>query len=757
MTEYAVYTARNPKAAVQDWKTRLLTWDEFLTWFEPDRLLLRSDKKKAVIPGYVLGSFHHDGRRSSENVRSRWALTLDADQAADQTLPDRVKALGVESLVHTTYQHTPDAPRYRIIIPLSREVSPKEYADLADAVMARLGPTEFDKSCNEPARFMYPPVAPSPEVYQHWHFEGDPLLVADWIEDDLDSSLSKLMDAATRPDRVDLLLKSLEKHGSVVLQHKDNEWFANCPAHDDGSPSLHITWNPETEKVVLKDMGSGQCTYDDILTAVGLTPADMAPITLPEVDFAEPEGGWKPSVLSGQSHIAERFAAYARGQLIDVGSRGWYAWDGVRWVGGTEARVRAGRLLREVLVLSMVQAVTVDDKGLKKKLQADVRAAMSYPAQRGILSIAAESEELHVEDTDPDPYLLNCKNGTLDLRTGLMHPHDPADLITAVAGAEYHPDARSSRWEHFLETSLPDPEVRDFLRRYVGQALIGQVEEQAMVIATGKTRAGKGVFTRAIKAALGEYAGTANSDLLVAGRSLEKKSAGDLSALMALRGLRWVEMSELQEGARHNEALLKTLTGNDTIRAKFMGKDTEEFRPSHSFFMTTNHLPAMSVSDVAAWARVKVVPFEISFVGHEDRSLDQDLSLQREAILAWAVHGLDEYRVVGLSEPKVVRDAERQYREEANPLNGWIKDWCELDPRAWTSAQELYNSYDQWAAEARVLRPLGKRGRGSFGEVLLATYPDIVLRAKNNVRGYAGIAIANGAADAAEEAKEDFK
>src|SRR5699024_3848837 len=157
-----------------------------------------------------------------------------------------------------------------------------------------------------------------------------------------------------------------------------------------------------------------------------------------------------------------------------------------------------------------------------------------------------------------------------------------------------------------------------------------------LMIAVGSGRNGKGVFAHAVQRALGDYAVTATNDLLTTGR-YGGKSAGDLSAQMQLRGARWAAMSELNVDDRLAPATMKTLTGGDPITAKLMGKDFVTFEPSHSLFMLTNYLPRVPAEDRAAWARIRVVPFEVSFEGREDKHLDERLALSIDAVLTWAI------------------------------------------------------------------------------------------------------------------------
>lgn len=115
--------------------------------------------------------------------------------------------------------------------------------------------------------------------------------------------------------------------------------------------------------------------------------------------------------------------------------------------------------------------------------------------------------------------------------------------------------------------------------------------------------------------------------------------------MMQLRGARWAVMSELERDAKLAESTMKSLTSSDPVNAKSMGQNPINFPPSHSFIMLTNHLPSVDPRAQAVWARMRVVPFDVSFEGREDLTLEIDLEAQLEAILAWAVEGLRQYRL----------------------------------------------------------------------------------------------------------------
>ena len=404
--------------------------------------------------------------------------------------------------------------------------------------------------------------------------------------------------------------------------------------------------------------------------------------------------------LTGHQRVAHRLAVDARGRVLWVDGLGWHSWDGRRWERTDKGAYEAlERLLRDMWVQSRTDA----------ELQRDYRSASSAHGTTGVLALARFKEGMHAraDDMDADPHLLNCANGTLDLRTLELREHDPRDRITKITAASYDPQAPRASWESFLASSLPDRDARGFLHRWAGSTLMGVIRDHVLPVATGTGRNGKGTAYEAIMRALGGYATAAPTSLFVAGRD-GGRSASDYAARMVLRGARFVVVSELEDGDRLAKANMKLITGGDRITAKFMGKDFVTFDPSHHVLMVTNALPAVAGDDPAVWDRIRVIPFNVSFRGREDVGLKDRIAAELDGVLAWLVEGLHEYRERGLDAPAAVMSATSEYRAENDAVRRFLDARCVRVPHAWVSQRELAEEYARWASEERE-EPLTSR------------------------------------------------
>ncbi len=386
----------------------------------------------------------------------------------------------------------------------------------------------------------------------------------------------------------------------------------------------------------------------------------------------------------------------------------WFCWGGRRW-----ADDRTGRVCymgRETVRQIGGAAPTLEDADERKAL---LKWAISSEAKARIDAMIglAEAEAgipVAPEELDADPWKLNCLNGTVDLRTGALHPHRREDLITRLAPVEYDPDARSEVWERHLEDATGgDAQLAGFLQRAAGYSLTGDVSEEVLFFVHGPAAAGKSTFLEALKAALGDYATTADFEAFLARREV----GGARNDIARLAGARLVASIEVDEGKRLAEGLIKMLTGGDTITARFLYKEAFEFLPTFKLWLAANHAPKVRDDDEAMWRRILRVPFDqVIPKGERDPAVKKTLrnpAAAGPAILAWAVEGCLAWQHEGLGIPPAVEEATQEYRDEMDPLRDFLEDCCVLAPDAWVLTGDLRHAYESWAreqGEAHILR-----------------------------------------------------
>jgi putative DNA primase/helicase len=309
------------------------------------------------------------------------------------------------------------------------------------------------------------------------------------------------------------------------------------------------------------------------------------------------------------------------------------------------------------------------------------------------------------DELDADPMLLNTKSGTIDLRTGELREHRREDLITKLAPVEYDPGAEAPAWGAFLERVLPDEELRGFVRRAAGYSASGDTSEQCLFINHGVGANGKSTFHEAAAAALGDYAMRAPTDMLLA-----RRSGAVPNDVARLKGARFVTAAETEDGRRLAESLVKDLTGQDTITARFMRAEFFDFKPTHKLHLSTNHKPEIRGTDAAIWRRIRLVPWTVTIPpAEQDKKLSEKLRGELAGVLAWIVRGCVEWRHEGLKAPDAVRKATGAYRSEMDVIGAFIEDCCVLRPDASALATPLYVAYKEWCEESG--EPIEKQRR----------------------------------------------
>lgn len=664
---------------------------------------------------------HRNGRA----IVSRWVLALDADSASQSFAPDAAVELDCALAAYTTWSHTPENPRWRLLAPLSRPVDVADYNLITRAVMAALGEEQFDPGSKEAWRLMHRPSTRGDGSYRRLVTEGDPLDVDEWLARAAELELSppaeppphdddSPMYADLDADEQERLDRYFQKARAGELEKLDNlpyPWSKNsywdqttfdvaCNLREfansnwcnytldeayqdllDHAPSDNV-WGEDKhdEKWLSSEAYAGGKARR--MPERGPTPTD---------DFDAVDGVTHDPQHQGQLRMAKRMVARECDRFRYVYGLGWHVWDGARW-----APDRNGAAMRAAV--DTLEAAYADLAGLskdeQKELLRDIHRCESAAGLEGMLKIAGSRLPLavSVDQLDADPFLFNTANGTLDLRTGKLLPHDPTDLLTKVAGCGYDPDAESPTFTKFLEEVLPDPDVRAFVGRVFGQALEGRVTEHLLPIFSGAGANGKSTLLEAVSKVFGSYAIAAEPDLLVDRGSTHTTGQTDLL------GVRLATCSETDDGRQLAASTVKRLTGGDTMRARRMRQDNIEWTPSHSIIMATNHRPQVAGDDPAMWRRLRVVPFDVVF-NPPDTTLGERLALELPAILAWAVRGHADWKANGMADPAGVAAATASYKNESDDLGRFLEEACTESARATVKARVLFNAWQNWCAE----------------------------------------------------------
>jgi P4 family phage/plasmid primase-like protien len=314
--------------------------------------------------------------------------------------------------------------------------------------------------------------------------------------------------------------------------------------------------------------------------------------------------------------------------------------------------------------------------------------------------------QARITDFDADPFLFNCANGVVDLRTGELQKHDPSMLMMLQSPVEYHANAATSagRWMAFLERCLPDPAVRRYLQKVFGYSITGSMAEQAMFIHHGRGANGKSVFLQVATHVTGGYGQTVPRETLLA-----KGSGGSEhpTSIARMRGKRFLQASETAAGRRLDEETVKGLTGGEQQPARFMSKDFFDFTPTGKIHFVTNHLPRLTDAD-SIWRRLHLVGWsQVIPKGEQDQELAEKIIREEaEGVLAWAVQGAMTWHLERLSVPESMKADLADYRQDQDVLGEFIDARIEVDPMAFTASSDIYGAYQAWCFNSGIKNPL---------------------------------------------------
>jgi putative DNA primase/helicase len=378
-------------------------------------------------------------------------------------------------------------------------------------------------------------------------------------------------------------------------------------------------------------------------------------------------------------------------------TRTWLAWVETHWTPARGGEVeRAAKYVVDSLFIEVMEEPDRERQRVRARF---ALTAQSARAIRNMLTLAETEREIALppDALDQDPWLLNCQNGTLQLRgTPQLRPHRREDLITKCLPVRYEPTTECPTWVAFLERIFEgNQDLIGFVQRAVGYSLVGAIFDQVLLFCWGTGSNGKSTMLHAISKLLGDYAATLAAETLLARKADPALAMNDLSTL---QGTRFVIAVESDMGRQLAEARVKQLTSVEPLKVKRLFADVFSIAPSFKVWVASNHKPRITGTDDAIWRRVKLIPFAVGIPDAEqDHALGAKLEAEREGILAWAVRGCLNWQSDGLGVPKEVRQATADYREQMDHMAGFLAERCSVEPEATVTATELYDAFLEWS------------------------------------------------------------
>jgi len=375
------------------------------------------------------------------------------------------------------------------------------------------------------------------------------------------------------------------------------------------------------------------------------------------------------------------------------------AFDGKRWnfdIGIVETNRYAIETARDILIEANQQS----DSVMRKKFATWAFQSEKASSLKSMITIAKSLLPItaYAKDFDKDDYSLNVLNGTVDLRTGRLRPHKPDDMITKLAPVSYPIEQRQASiklWLNCLNTwHRDDKDAIDYLQRLAGMCLTGDTSSRCFPIFYGGGKNGKSVFLDTIMMLMGDYATTAPRTLLKI--SQNEEHATEIACLL---GKRLVIASETKKTMKLKTALVKAMTGDAMIKARFMRQDYFDFQPTHKIILVTQNLPVIDEASDAIWDRVHKMEWSVRIPDDKQNThLLEDLKKEWSGILKWLVDGCLKWQKDGTLIPtESIRKQTEEYRNDMNPIKAFIDDECIIGSELFVAVTELRQLYDTWA------------------------------------------------------------
>lgn len=399
--------------------------------------------------------------------------------------------------------------------------------------------------------------------------------------------------------------------------------------------------------------------------------------------------------------MKDQFATVLKFNAVD---KKWFFFNGSYWqedIGNQKVELAAERVAnsikKEKPELSF-STKTDEDKAMNEwyRFQKDSR---SHMAKMHMIDEFKKYVIVKHGEFDKEDMLLNTESGYVDLSNGELHDHDIDKKFSHQTLAEYSDNVDAPLWDKFLNQIFnSDEELIHYVQKAIGYSFTGSVDEQCLFILNGRGRNGKSVFSNVVSDVAGNYAKQMNVQTIVAKKNQSGSANSDIARL---EGARIVTSSELNEGDRFDESLVKQLTGGDKILARFLYGSEFEYKPKFKIWMATNHLPIIRGTDDGIWRRIKIIPFNIQIPKEKvDKKLEYKLKAEYTGILNWIVQGAIMWQQEGLEDPEAVKQVIENYRAEMDPLDAFLEECCTTGQNYSIKAREMYDAYHEWAKES---------------------------------------------------------
>jgi putative DNA primase/helicase len=407
----------------------------------------------------------------------------------------------------------------------------------------------------------------------------------------------------------------------------------------------------------------------------------------------------------------------------------WLCWGGVVWE-KDDFRSAFGAVENVALEYeALAERYEIESKGIDKtdpefwkvnqakKYRSRVdRLRTENGAKKALVWAPVVSTSMACKESDLDrqPWLLPCTNGVIDLKTGVLLPGRPSDLLTRSLDLAYDLQADYTAWSEFITEVSGSEDVASFLKRFFGYSVTGLSFEQYIAVFIGGGRNGKGVLFSCLASVLGPFYHVISPGMITE-QKIDPTPNAASEHKYALMGKRLVVAGESKRGQRVDPGQLKGLTGDDAIECRPNFGKVVVFNPTHTLCLHTNHMPVGMGSEFSLLQRLLKIDFPWAYVDDpesesrknpkmaavfkkKDRNLKDRLMENKAGILRWLVEGCLEWQAGGLAPPLSIQASVDEMARSADYIGLFCEDCLEPEtiPNSFVYFSLVYAAFYWW-------------------------------------------------------------
>ena len=357
-----------------------------------------------------------------------------------------------------------------------------------------------------------------------------------------------------------------------------------------------------------------------------------------------------------------------------------------------------------------------------KQVQKIINNLKASPYKTNIMKEAMEVfyDRRFKQKLDQNPYIIGFKNGVYDLKLNEFRAGRPEDFVNKNMPIEYkeynETDEVVQDVIEFLLKVFPDESIRTYFLDTYSDIFVGGNKQKKVYMWTGEGDNAKSITQKFFELMLGELAIKFNTQYFTGKKVASGSANPELSR--AAPPVRHATMEEPDADEQLNIGELKKLSGGDSYWARDLferGKSTREVFPMFTLTFICNKLPKLKYSDKATWNRIRVIPFESTFVDPSEpcpSTLDEQLRQKRfpmdkefgkkipDMVSAFAWYLLQWRQKISVRiEPAKVREATAVYRRQNDIYRQFIEESIIEDKNSSLTITEMYAQFKEWFKE----------------------------------------------------------